>query len=64
MSKHLFPGKTVNFILACDVVSRLFLENITELSTVNTTWTKEYADELFSRVERITGECRWLFLSV
>lgn len=56
MSEHLFPGKTVNFVLASNVVARIFLENISELNAVKTTWTPQYAEEFEARANRIAGE--------
>jgi len=52
--KHLFPGKMVDVIIACKVVTINFSEHITVLTPVRTNWTPAYATEITTRVDTIT----------
>jgi hypothetical protein len=51
---HAYPGKTVNAVIALKVVSINFTDQITELSTVQTTWTPAYATDLGKRVDTVS----------
>lgn len=56
MSERLFPGKTVNFILASKVIGSSLADNIDELAQVNTSWTPESVAQLNSRIDTIASE--------
>lgn len=53
---HLYPGKTVNFILGSKVVSTLFETHIAELAAVNTLWTPDFAREVKEEVDDLAGK--------
>jgi hypothetical protein len=53
--KHLFPGKSVNAVIACKVICTSFTEQMNELSKIRTNWTPAYASGLASRVDTLAA---------
>lgn len=56
MSERLFPGTTVNFVLASKVIGSSLADNIDELAQVNTSWTPDAVAQLNTRIDNVASE--------
>jgi hypothetical protein len=56
MKTRIFKSSDIAMLLAGKIIAKNFLDYITELSKVRTTWTADYASSLITKVDTVTSD--------